>query len=359
MDSSSVLPCLTLSNSIHDAISIINKTRRGIALIVDEANRLVGTVTDGDIRRGILAGVKLDRTIGELQKQRDGLSRRPVTAPIGSTREELISLMHEHQVQQIPLVDGEGRPVKLWTLRDLQGDGRVPVQALIMAGGFGERLRPLTDETPKPMLPVGDRPLMEHLVEQLRASGIRHVNISTHYKSEKISEHFGDGQDFGVSVRYVTEDRPLGTAGALGLLEEPKEPILVLNGDVLTTVDYRAFVQFHWDNHAILTVGVRKFEVRVPYGVAQLQAVHVKRLEEKPTFSFFVNAGVYLVDPAVLCYVPKDQRFDMPDLIGRLIQEGLRVIGFPIHEYWIDIGHHDDYQKAQQDIKDNRLDRAA
>ena len=353
------IPCLSLSQAIRDAVSVINETRKGIALITNSDGRLIGTVTDGDIRRALLTGIQLDQSLEELQRVREDTPQKPVTAPLGTPREQLIPLMQRHQIQQIPLLDDDGRPAELWTLSELQPAVPLELQALIMAGGFGKRLRPLTDDTPKPMLPIGGRPLMEHVIAQLRTAGIERVNISTFYKPEKIVDHFRDGRDFGVDIRYVTEEQPLGTAGALRLLENPDELVLVLNGDILTAVDYKALLDYHNDNAAALTIGVRRYEVNVPYGVVESEGVLVQRLVEKPSFHFFVNAGIYLVKPECLEYVPLNQRFDMPELIERLIAHEVPVIVFPIHEYWLDIGQHVDYKQAQQDIQGDRMKHAA
>jgi NDP-sugar pyrophosphorylase family protein len=204
-------------------------------------------------------------------------------------------------------------------------------------------------------LPVGDRPLMEHILRQLQASGILRINVTTHYKAEKIVEYFGNGDRFGVQLNYVSEDKPLGTAGALGLLESPQERLLVMNGDILTGVDFRALLNYHHEHSAYLTVGVRKYEIKVPYGVIESEGAFVRKVVEKPSLTFFVNAGIYLLEPAAHRYIPTGQRFDMTDLISRLIQEKHRVACFPILEYWLDIGQHGDYEKALQDVKTGRF----
>jgi NDP-sugar pyrophosphorylase family protein len=224
-----------------------------------------------------------------------------------------------------------------------------------MAGGLGTRLRPLTDDTPKPMLPVGGRPLMEHIIGQLRESGIRRVNITTHYRHDKIAEHFGDGDGFGVEIEYVSEERPLGTAGALSLLAACAEPLLVVNGDILTRVDFRAMLGFHRRQEAAFTVGVRRFAVDVPYGIVETEGPEVREITEKPRFEFLVNAGIYLLEPEIVRLIPVDTRFEMNDLIGLAIAEGRRVVNFPIVEYWLDIGRPGDYAQAQADAENGRL----
>jgi NDP-sugar pyrophosphorylase family protein len=192
---------------------------------------------------------------------------------------------------------------------------------------------------------------MERIVEQLQQAGVRRMVVATHYMPDKIVGHFGDGQDFGVKISYVTEDRPLGTAGALGLIDQQEETLLVINGDILTRVDFRAMLVFHQDNRADLTTAVRKYEMSVPYGVIENDGTFVRSLVEKPMVSLFVNAGIYLLEPAVHHYIPKDQRFDMTDLIQRLLDADRPVASFPIFEYWLDIGQHADYRQAQEDIE--------
>jgi NDP-sugar pyrophosphorylase family protein len=226
---------------------------------------------------------------------------------------------------------------------------------MVMAGGYGTRLRPLTDETPKPMLPIGSRPLLELIVSQLRDAGIRKVNLATHYKSEVITEHFKDGSDFGVDIRYVKEDQPLGTAGALSLLEDSDEPLLVVNGDILTRVDFRAMLNFHREHNADLTVAVRQYEFRVPYGVIEADGVWIKGISEKPVVRQFINAGIYLLSPSVRAVIPNGQHFDIPDLVHRLIEEGRPVVCFPVREYWLDIGKADQYDQAKSDVANGRF----
>jgi dTDP-glucose pyrophosphorylase len=333
-------------------MTCIDRNAKGIALVVDKERRLLGTVTDGDIRRAILAGVNFELPVSELLARKTG-SRypEPVTAPVGTDRPALLQLMQERSVRHVPLLDGAGRVVDLVTLDELLPDQVLPVQAVIMAGGFGKRLRPFTEETPKPMLSVGGRPLMERIIEQLRKAGIRQINITTHYKSENIVDHFGDGSNFGVKLNYVTEDRPLGTAGALGLIEKPNNPLLVINGDILTQMNFRAMLAYHQDHKADLTVAVRKYDLKVPYGVIESDGAFVRELVEKPSHSFFVNAGIYLLEPSVYHYVPNGQHFDMTDLIQRLLEEERPVASFPIVEYWLDIGQPADYDQAQKDIQ--------
>jgi NDP-sugar pyrophosphorylase family protein len=264
--------------------------------------------------------------------------------------------MREADVQHIPLLDPEGRVVDLALLRDLVTESGEDIHAVVMAGGYGSRLRPFTDATPKPMLPVGDKPLLERTIEQLRLAGIIDVHISTFYLHEKIVEHFGNGADFGVNLNYVQEERPLGTAGALGLMGRPERTTLVINGDILTTVDFRAMTEFHRGHNADLTVAVRLYEINVPYGVVDCENERVVALREKPTQKFFVNAGIYLVEPSAWNFIAAGERMDMTQMIDRLIAANAAVISFPVREYWLDVGRPDDYQRAQRDIASGKFE---
>jgi dTDP-glucose pyrophosphorylase len=348
--------CVPPNASIRQALVHIDRGQQGIALVVDEGRRLIGTITDGDVRRAILAGMDLNLPVAELLKRRSGTpGANPTTAPSGTERPELLHLMKERCIHHVPLLDGEGSVVELVTLDELVTEEAEPLHAVIMAGGFGERLRPLTSDLPKPMLPVGGRPLMEQVIGQLRDAGVRRVCVSTRYKAEKITEHFGDGRDFGVEINYLTEDQPLGTAGALSLMSPTREPLLVVNGDVLTRVDFRAMLKFHREHHAHLTVGVRQYGLRVPYGVVEHDGPHVTGIREKPLLQFLVNAGVYLLEPEAHRHIPSGQRFDMTDLVPRLLDNKLTVVSFPIVEYWVDIGEHADYARAQMDARSGHL----
>ena len=277
--------------------------------------------------------------------------RRSVTAPVDIDPASLLVLMQRHGIRHVPLLDDDGRVRSLAMLDDLIPPQAVPREAVIMAGGAGSRLRPLTDDMPKPMLPVGGRPLMELTVERLRLAGIQRVNVATHYKPDKIVDHFGTGEDFGVEFEYVTESTPMGTAGALGLMTRPRETMLVINGDILTEVHFDAMLAFHREHHAVLTVAVRKFEMNVPYGVVEADGHQVRTLVEKPVIRLFTNAGIYLLEPAAYDYIPAGESFDMTDLIRALLDGGQTVVSFPVLEYWLDIGQHLDYLQAQEDVK--------
>lgn len=342
--------------SVRGVMESIDRSGKGIALVLDEQRRLIATVTDGDIRRAILAGMDLNLKVGELVTRRaHAANSEPLTAPVGTPNDVLLHTMNETGLRHVPLVDEDDRVVSVVLLADLVKEYELPLRAVVMAGGFGTRLRPLTEDLPKPMLPLGSRPLLELIVEQLRDAGIRRVNVATHYKGDVISDHFKDGQDFGVDIRYVKEDKPLGTAGALSLLEESDEPLLVINGDILTRVDFRAMLNFHREHEADLTIAVRLYEFSVPYGVVLTDGVVVKGMSEKPIVRQFINAGIYLLSPPVRRLVPNGQPYDIPDLIQLLLTQGRSVVSFPIREYWLDIGKADQYDQAQADVAAGRF----
>jgi dTDP-glucose pyrophosphorylase len=334
----------------------IDRNERGIAIVVDADWHLLGTITDGDVRRAMLLGVNLDASVGViLEGKAKSPYPKPITAPVGCSAETLLQLMRENQIRQVPLLDDAGCVVNLVTMDDLMPAPAPRLQAVIMAGGQGTRLRPLTEAVPKPMLPVGGRPLMEIIIEQLQQLGIRQVSVATHYKPERIIEHFGDGRAFGVEISYVNEDRPLGTGGALGLMRPPDGPVLVINGDILTQVDFRAMLQFHGEYQAEMTVAVRRYDVKVPYGVIECDGSFVRQLKEKPQMLYLVNAGIYLLEPSVYELIPSGKHFNMTDLIQWLLDAGRPVVSFPICEYWLDIGHPADYVQAQNDVKNGKM----
>ncbi len=341
--------CVSNDDSLHQAARVIEQGAKQIALIVDEKQLLKGIVTDGDLRRALIAGVSMGAPAAMIM-QRSFIYGNPEMS-----MNKIFLIMQEKSIRHLPIIDEQGVLVDLVWISDLIKQDASELSAVVMAGGFGKRLLPLTENLPKPMLPVGDRPVMEHIVDNLRMAGIRDLKVTTHYMPEKIKSHFGNGQKFGVKIDYVSEDRPLGTAGALGLMPVPERPTLVVNGDIMSQVNYRAMLAFHREHHADLTVGVRQYEVQIPYGVMLCEGATVRKLTEKPQHTFLVNAGIYLLNPQVHSYIPKNKRYDMTDLIEALIEDGKNVVSFPIMEYWLDIGQHADYERANLDQEQRRL----
>jgi dTDP-glucose pyrophosphorylase/CBS domain-containing protein len=343
---------VSTQSSIRQVMARIDHNAKGIALVIDAKRRLIATITDGDIRRAILAGIDLDAPVGTVLKSRPPTPYpSPLTAPVGTPDVQLIRLMNEHGIRHVPLVSPTGQVTGVAFLSDFVKEYEMPLTAVVMAGGYGTRLRPLTDKVPKPMLPVGDRPLLERIIEQLRAAGVRKVMLATHYRSEMIAGHFGDGRAFGVDIQYVTEAEPLGTAGALALVESGNEPVLVINGDIVTQVDFRAMHDFHREHRADMTVAVKQYDFHMPYGIITIDGVKVTGVSEKPVVRQFINAGIYLLNPKVCQVIPKGKSYDMPDLVKRLVADRRRVVGFPIRESWLDIGQLADYEQARAEAE--------
>ncbi len=332
--------------TVRDAISAIDQGGNEIALVVDADRRLIGTVSDGDVRRALLNGVTVDDGIEAV------VHAEPVAAAAGSDAATLLRLMTTHAIEQIPLLDDGGRPVDLATLRELVQE-TVDTPVVVMAGGQGLRLRPLTQGTPKPMLPVGadERPLLETTLSQIADAGFRRVVIALNYRGQTIEGHFGDGSEIGLDISYVRETTTLGSAGALKLARDDLDrPFIVMNGDLLTNVNLGALVRFHKHDRNAITIGVRQYVLQVPYGVVELTGTRVTELREKPTVAFYVNAGVYAVEPSAVELLGSDiTEFDMTDMIDAALAADLRVGSFPIREYWLDIGQLSDYERAQED----------
>lgn len=329
--------------SLEHAIDVLDKAALRIALIVDTEGRLLGTLTDGDVRRALLKHLPLDTPVRLI------MNIHPKTAEQGWTDSRILALMEQHELLQLPLLDKEGRVVGLTNLHGLLSRHRHDNPVFLMAGGFGTRLRPLTDNCPKPMLVVGDKPILEQILVNFVEAGFHRFYISTHYMPEVISDYFGDGQKWGVSIQYVHEDEPLGTGGALGLLphDEIDLPMFVMNGDLLTSVNLTSFLEFHECHGSVATMCVREYEHQVPYGVITSEGNRIKTMVEKPIQRFFVNAGIYLLDPTLVKSIERGVRIDMPTLLERRIDHGEAVNMFPVHEYWLDIGRIDDFNKAQ------------
>jgi dTDP-glucose pyrophosphorylase len=338
--------------TIAEALRRLEIAGTGALLVCEPDGRLYGLLTDGDIRRAILGNVPLSTGCGTVASTQPLLGRPDLTP---AQALELMDTGRAFVLNQLPLVDERGVAAGLLLRSDLANRERLEMSAVIMAGGFGTRLLPLTERTPKPMLPVGDRPLLERTINQMRRSGIHQVVVSTHYLADQITNHLGNGQAHGVDISYLSEDQPLGTAGALRLLGRRPEPLLVINGDILTGLRYEEMLAYHREQSAEITIGVRQCDIEVPYGVIDCEGAAVRGIREKPHMSFLINAGVYLLEPSVYQDIPEGRRFDMTDLIQRLLDQGRRVACFPIVDYWLDIGQPADYAQAQADVKIARL----
>lgn len=329
------------ATSILDALKVIDSGTLQIALVVDAERRLVGTLTDGDVRRGLLRGITLDQPVHRV------MNGHPITLEKGHGREAALELMRQRAIHQIPVVDDMGRLIGLEWLDDLVRPEQKDTCVVLMAGGLGTRLRPLTDRMPKPMLPVGGRPLLETTIRNIAAQGYSQFYLSVNYMAEVIQDHFGDGSAFNVKIDYLFEDKRLGTAGALSLLPNvPAGPVIVMNGDLLTSISFPKLMDFHREHGALATMCVRDYNFTVPYGVARVDGVKLLGLEEKPTQSFLINAGIYVLEPEVLSHIGGDF-LDMPELLKRISVNGDDVTVFPVREYWLDIGRVEDLERAR------------
>ncbi len=338
---------ITLSpqDSLRRAIEVIDQGGKRVALVVDADGHLLGTVTDGDIRRGILKHMDLDEPVSRV------MNDAPKTLPPNYHRDDALSLLGKAQVLQVPIVDADNVLVGLETLTDLLKHPRRENPVLLLAGGFGTRLRPLTENCPKPMLPVGGKPMLEHILQDLIDYGFYKFYISVHYLKEMVIEHFQDGSRWGVKIEYVHEDAPLGTAGALGLMPRDvvQSPVLVVNGDIMTRVNYEALLEEHDRHTPTATICTRQYDFQVPYGVIQHEDQRIQDIIEKPVHHFFVSAGIYVLAPQIVHALTPNERLDMPDLLKNEIAAEREVRMFPVHEYWLDIGRMNDFEMAQND----------
>jgi dTDP-glucose pyrophosphorylase len=327
--------------TIREALEVIDEGGIQIALVTDREEHLEGVVTDGDIRRGILQGVDLGEPVATV------MNDEPITAHLQQDRQDLIDTMQARRIHQIPLVDDEGRVHGIEILDDLLQPEARSNPVVIMAGGLGTRLRPLTEDCPKPLLDVGGKPILETILEGFKAHGFHRFYFSVNYKSGMIEDYFGDGSEWGVEVTYVREDQRLGTAGPLSLLpERPDETFVVMNGDLLTKLNYAHLLDFHHEHESVATMCVREYEMQVPYGVVKTDDHRMQGLEEKPVNRYFVNAGIYVLEPETLDLVPSNEFFDMTDLFEQLIDEDAPTTAFPVREYWQDVGQKEDFHQA-------------
>lgn len=333
--------------TIIKAIETIDAGSLQIALVVDGANKLLGTVSDGDVRRAILKGISLDSPVSEI------MFAKPTIANCHESRETILATMRTRQLRQIPLVDQSGIVVGLDVWDELISIPERDNIVVFMAGGLGSRLGELTKDCPKPLLRVGDKPVLETILENCLEYGFKHFYISVNYKAEMVKDYFGDGSRWGITIRYLEETKRLGTAGALGLLPEaPAVPLLVMNADVLTKINFKHLMDFHEGHKSVGTMCVREYEFQVPFGVVQVDNHRLKKIQEKPIHRFFVNAGIYVLNPEAVALVPNNEYFDMPTLFDGLLQLQHETAVFPIHEYWLDIGRADDFEKANGDYSE-------
>ena len=332
-------------NTIRKALEVIDREGLRGAIIVDANKRLLGVVSDGDIRRGILSGNSLTDSVSMV------MNKQPLITAKHERQEYILRLMKSKELLLVPIVD-DGVVIGLRTLYESLAPQKVNNPVFLMAGGFGTRLRPLTNNCPKPLLKVGGKPILEIILLNFIKSGFVNFYISTHYLPEMISNHFGDGSKWGINITYAHEDTPLGTAGALGLLPNniPKLPLIMMNADILTNVNFRRLLDFHASESADVTMCVKEYEYMIPYGVVQGHEGKLTNMLEKPVHVYSINAGVYVLNPDIVEKVKSGVVLDMSSLLEMNIEINKNIMMFPIHEYWRDIGQMEDYVRAQSDV---------
>lgn len=331
---------ITSEHTILDTMKIIDDSSLQFAVVVDEKRHLLGTVTDGDIRRGILRGVGLEVHITSV------MNLMPICAKNGEVYYKYEQLMRSKQLKQLPIVDEENKVIDILFIDNFK---KTPNKntVVLMLGGLGSRLHPLTNELPKPMLKVGNKPILETIIDGFKQYGYTNFIFSVNYKKEVIQDYFQNGEAFGVTIEYVEENKRMGTAGALSLLKErPTEPFFVMNGDLLTQVNFDQLMQFHVEHKSTATMCVREYEYQLPYGVIETSGTELINIKEKPIYRSFINAGIYVLNPEVFNYIPIDQYYDMTTLFEKLIAQEQNTTVFPVHEYWLDIGQIDEFKRA-------------
>lgn len=328
---------------VFEAMKTLDQNGIGVLIVVDEEGKLLGVVTDGNIRRAIMQGKNLQLPIMEITE------KNPVLAPAGLSKTQILSIMDHSRsflVHHVPVINEHREVVGLYLRSDYAASKKsLPTSAVVMAGGFGKRLFPLTKDCPKPMLPLAGKPILQHIIEALAENGISKLYITTHYLAHVISDYFGNGNQFNVSIEYIHEDSPLGTAGALSLLPLTDQPLFVVNGDIVTNIDYEAMLDFHTKNDAHITIAAGRFSYQVPFGVIYSNGIRVERIEEKPTYDYFVNAGVYIVNAETLSRIPTNTFYNMTDLVSDCLNSSLPVCWYPILGNWVDIGLPENYSE--------------
>jgi dTDP-glucose pyrophosphorylase len=337
---------LPASATIKEALHVLNESGLRIVLVINPNGKMLGTVSDGDIRRGFMNGSALSDLIGSV------VHKEYLGVPPDMNRNQVRDLMLNNGIQQIPIVDKEQNLLGLHLWDEISKPAPLTNRLFIMAGGRGSRLAPLTDNCPKPMLPVGGKPILEHIVERARGEGIFNLIFSVNYLGAIIEDYFGDGKKFGVDITYVKEDSPLGTAGALSLLKEQVNgPLLVSNGDLITDIRYSEMLEFHNTHKSFITVATRSHEWQNPYGVVLTSGSDVVGYEEKPLSKSNINAGVYVLDPGVLSLLEYNEHCDMPNLITKALTTGNRLYAYPMYENWLDVGRPVDLELANDRLE--------
>jgi dTDP-glucose pyrophosphorylase len=344
--------CVAEDATVHEIANNLDLSKLKISLVITPEDVLVGIVTDGDVRRGLLRGVNLDSPVSSIIK------RKARVVPDSMDRESVMQMMKAKKILQIPIVNKDSKVVGLHVWDEFEDSiTNKPNKMIIMAGGFGTRLRPHTEDCPKPMLLVHNKPILERIILKAKSEGFSEFVFATYYLSEVIEDYFGQGDKWGINIEYIKEETPLGTSGALSLMEEiPEETFIVTNGDVLTDVSYAGVLDFHCSNLSTATMAIRQHEIKNPFGVVQIDGLKIVGFEEKPVQKMNVNTGLYVLEPEALEYIEKNVFFDMPSLFEKLRLNNKSVLAYPTYEDWTDIGSYTDLEKANGKIKDKNID---
>lgn len=345
MDFSLEKYCLNKHSSIKEALQVIDKNVTGAAVVLNDNVEIYGIVTDGDIRRALLKGLNLNDEVQEICNTNYKFLESCVS------KKKAKEFMLQHKIRQIPIINEEKKLIDIYILDDLLSYDKKDNYVFILAGGLGTRLRPLTENVPKPMLEIGGKPILERIINQFKDYGFFNFLISINYKGEVIEDYFKDGKNFDVNIKYIKETKKLGTAGSIKLAKNTiNKPFIVINGDILTSIDFDYFLKYHMDNKFQITVGVRNYEIKVPYGVMVSDNLNIKEIKEKPVYSFNINSGVYAMDPSAIDYIPENEFYNMTDLINDILKHKKNAGIYNISEYWSDIGRMDDFNKANDEV---------
>jgi|TARA_B100001971_G_scaffold166715_1_gene157727 dTDP-glucose pyrophosphorylase len=332
---------LTLEATVKDAKRVIDSSSMRVAFVVSEQGKLLGIVTQSDYRKGLLKYVDDQAPVTAI------MNESPSTVLVTESESKIREFFIKTHLAHLPVVDEDGMLISVEYYDEHLKIDSQDNWIVIMAGGLGSRLRPLTAGIPKPLLKVGAKPISETIIENCISSGFKKFYLSVNYKAQMIEDHFGDGSNWGVQISYLKEEKQKGTAGSLSLLPEiPPKPFLVINADLVTDLNFQDLISFHLEHKVVATMCVKEYEFAVPYGVVRVNDGAIEKIDEKPIHKFFVNAGVYVLDPKVLAFLPENKSLDMTDLFSRVIDDNQNTAVFPIHEYWLDIGCDDDYQHA-------------
>lgn len=334
-------------STIKKALRIISNGNIKIAIIVDKRGKLIGTLSDGDIRRGFLRGLNLRSSILPL------INKKPFIGKKNDSKKKLLNIAFSKKINQIPIIDNKKKLVDILIADNFLNQNIKLNKVLIMAGGKGTRLRPLTKDIPKPMLQVGGKPILQTIIQRFSDCGFKNIIICVNYKSQIIKNYFGNGKKFGVEIEYIKEKKRMGTVGALSLIKKKiTEPFFVVNGDLLTNLDFEKILDFHEKQNAVATMGVKEYSIISPYGEVELVNENITSINEKPTHEFFFNIGIYVLNPECINLIPKNKFYDMTSLFKKMIKKKKKIISFPIKEYWTDIGRIADYKKANHNYFD-------